>query len=160
MKEANRAWGAHSVFLFPLRPNRVLNIIITMMEQINHKFLILLVDDEPKILKLYSETLQDAGFEALTALGGIDGLKIAQEKHPDLILLDVKMPDMDGIQAFMKLKEDPRTRDIKVVFLSAFGDPNVVETDIVIAKELGAIDFIRKGMSLDELVERVRKYFK
>ena len=121
---------------------------------------ILIVDDEPIILKLYSQTFKDAGFEVLTAANGTEGLKLAQEKHPDLILLDIKMPDLDGIQVFLKLKEDPKTTDIKVVFLSAFGDPNFIETDVAIVKEVGATDFIRKGISLDELVERAKKYLK
>lgn len=119
---------------------------------------ILIVDDEPKILKLYSDTLEGAGYDVLSAGNGQDALRLAQEQKPDLILLDVKMPVMDGVEVFERLQGDERTKGIKVVFVSAFGDPNVLETDVKSAKEIGAHDYLRKGLSLHELVLRVKKY--
>lgn len=124
----------------------------------NIKPVILIVDDEPQILKIYGDTLKDEGFEVIMASNGQECLKLAQEKIPNLILLDVKMPDMNGIQVFEKLKEDPRTKDLKVVFISAFGDPRSVEIDADVAKQMGAIDFLKKGLSLDELIKRVKIY--
>lgn len=124
----------------------------------NTKPVILIVDDEPQILKIYGDTFKDEGFEVITASSGQECLKLAQEKIPNLILLDVKMPDMDGVQVFTKLKEDPRTKDLKVVFVFAFGDPRSVEIDADVAKKIGAIDFLKKGLSLDELVKKVKIY--
>jgi CheY-like chemotaxis protein len=122
------------------------------------KHIILLIDDEPQILKLYGDILKEEGFEVMMASSGPEGLKLIQEKRPDLILLDVKMPEMDGIDVFDKIKNNPDTKDIKIVFLSAFGDPNIIDLDINAAKEIGAIDFIRKGISLNELVTKIKQY--
>lgn len=124
----------------------------------NNPRLVLIVDDELDILDIYREKLVRNGFEVVTATDGAEGVELAKQKHPDLILMDVKMPVMDGITALMKLKEDPTTKDIKVVFLTAFSDPNVPEVDIKAAKEMGAIDFIKKGTALDEVVEKVKQY--
>lgn len=121
------------------------------------KQLILIVDDEPKILSLYADTLADAGFEIISAGGGIEGLKLAEEKKPDLILLDFKMPDLDGMEVIERLKSNPNTKEIKVAFISAFGDSGVISSDIAAAKEVGALTFIRKGLSLDELVVKVKE---
>lgn len=124
------------------------------------KTTILLVDDEQEMLDTYSRVLEQAGFEAITALGGNRGLELAKEKHPALILVDVKMPEMDGVETVNKLKQYPETSNIKVVFLSAFGDPDTLEsaTDHYIAKELGAIDFIKKGLPLDEFIKKIKEY--
>jgi len=121
--------------------------------------LILLVDDEPEILDLYSFSLQQAGFEVVTASNGEESIKIAGERHPSLILMDMKMPGMSGVDAFMKLQADPKTKDIKVVFLSAFSDPTNPDIDARAAHELGAVDYLRKGLSLDEFTQKVKQYF-
>jgi len=129
----------------------------TAMEENKNK-LILLVDDEPDIVSLYKEALIQAGFRVSTALNGVEGLKLAREQSPNLILLDVKMPVMDGIEALEQMKLDPKLKDLKVVLLTALSDPTRPEIDIEAAKELGAIDFIKKGLSLTEFVERVQGY--
>jgi CheY-like chemotaxis protein len=120
--------------------------------------LILLVDDEADILSVYQAKLEKVGFRVVTASDGAQAIQVAAEKHPDLILMDMKMPVMDGITAQSKLKEDPATKDIKVVFLTAFSDPANPEIDIRTAKEAGALDFIKKGIGLDEFVTKVRGY--
>ncbi|MDR3581802.1 MAG: response regulator [Candidatus Pacebacteria bacterium] len=122
--------------------------------------LILLVDDEEDVLSVYKAKLDKVGFRTVTAGDGAQAIKIAAEQHPDLILMDMKMPVMDGVAAQQKLNEDPATKDIKVVFLTAFSDPSSPETDQTIAKQVGAIDFIKKGIGLDELVDKVRGYLK
>lgn len=119
---------------------------------------ILIVDDEPEMCTLYGDELTDAGYEVLTAGDGAEGVRLAKTARPDLVLMDMKMPVMDGVDAFMKLHEDPATQDIKVVFLSAFGDPKVVATDSKTAEELGARGFIRKGVGMDEFVEKVKGF--
>jgi len=116
---------------------------------------ILLVDDEPEIREIYSEALTQAGFAVVTAANGEQGVELAKKERPDLILMDIKMPILSGMDAAMKLKEDPDTRDIKIVFLTAFGDP---AKDMAVAKAYGAADFIKKGIGLDELATKVRTH--
>lgn len=118
---------------------------------------ILITDDEPEILDLYSDAIEEAGYSVMRAVNGRECVEIAKKEHPDLILLDLKMPEMDGMEAFSILRDSPETKDIKVVFLTAFGDPKSVETDIKTAKEIGAFDFIKKGLDLEELVSRVKE---
>ena len=74
--------------------------------------------------------------------------------------MDMRMPILGGIEAEMRLKEDPATKDIKVVFLTAFSDPNNPDIDREKAKEIGALDFLEKNIGLDELTEKVRGYLK
>ena len=119
---------------------------------------ILLVDDEEDILSIYGRKLRESGFEVMTAVNGEDALKKMRERRPDLVLLDFKMPVMDGIEALEEVKKDPALKDIKVVFLTAFSDPNVPEVDVRFSKQIGADDFIRKGLALDELVAKVKTY--
>jgi CheY-like chemotaxis protein len=122
------------------------------------KKLILIVDDEPEIVDIYKTELELAGFDIITAANGMEGIQTAKEKMPDLILMDFKMPGMDGIETFTRIHNDPATKDIKVVFLSAFGDSNVVEGDVKAAKDIGALDFLKKGTDLEEIVAKVKEY--
>ena len=127
----------------------------------NNKHLILLVDDEQEILDLYTTVLNNADLETITALNGQECLdKVKGPVKPDLILLDLKMPVMDGIETLTRLKENPETKDIRVVFLTAFSDPVFVGIDQKLAKDAGAIDFIKKGIDLNEVVEKVKGYLK
>lgn len=124
-----------------------------------NKPLILLVDDEQEILDLYGTALSNAGFDVVTALNGQECLgKVNGQIKPNLILLDLKMPIMDGVETLAKPKENPQTKDIKVAFLTAFSDPVFVGIDQKLAKESGALDFVKKGISLNELVEKVKGY--
>lgn len=122
------------------------------------KQVILLVDDEPEILDIYKTELEGAGYQVITAANGAEGLNCARKNRPDLVLMDFKMPVMDGIEAFTALKEDAKTKDIKVVFVSAFGDSNITDRDIKTAREIGALDFIKKGIDLAEFVAKVKSY--
>ena len=123
------------------------------------KKLVLLVDDEPEILDLYSVVLEREGVDVITAPNGRVGVEMAKERKPDLILLDLKMPVMDGVEAFNALKEDPETKDLKVIFLTAFGDPkHEIDIDVKFAKEIGAANFLRKGMELGEFLKELRQY--
>jgi CheY-like chemotaxis protein len=120
--------------------------------------LILIVDDEPDVLTTYKTKLERSDFRVLTATNGEEGVAAAVANHPDLILMDVKMPVMDGVEAQQKLKDDPTTKDIKVVFLTAFSDPTRPEIDAKFAEENGALDFIKKGIGLDDFVTKIRGY--
>lgn len=120
--------------------------------------LILVVDDEPYMLKMFSAALTAAGFEVATAQGGAEAIQVAKARQPTLVLMDVKMPVMNGIETFRAFKGDPETKDIKVVFLTAYGDPNKPDSDVDLANDVGVVDFIRKETNLKELVDRVRHY--
>jgi DNA-binding NtrC family response regulator len=115
---------------------------------------ILLVDDNPTNLQVLYQTLAGSGYHLLAARSGKDALAIAQRIVPDLILLDVMMPGMDGFETCVQLKADPRTRDSAIVFLSAL----TAASDKVRGLELGAVDFVNKPFQAEEVLARVRTH--
>ena len=119
--------------------------------------LILLVDDDAAIRDVFSLKLGQEGYRVIIAENGLECVNLAKEKHPDLILLDLKMPVMDGAQALAKLREDPATRDIKVIFLTSYGDPSVPGIDEKFAKEAGAMGYMKKDVDMAVFSDTVRK---
>ncbi|MBI3147821.1 MAG: response regulator [Betaproteobacteria bacterium] len=115
---------------------------------------VLIVEDTPASLELLSALLTRAGYCTRLAPDGMMALLSAQAKPPDLILLDVRMPDMDGYEVCRRLKADPRTHDVPVIFLSALRETE----DKVRAFRLGAVDFIAKPYQPDEVLARVRTH--
>ena len=115
---------------------------------------ILLVDDNPTNLQVLYQTLAGRGYRLLAARSGKDAIAIAQRLAPDLILLDVMMPGMDGFETCALLKADPRTRDSAIVFLSAL----TAADDKVRGLELGAVDFVNKPFQAEEVLARVRTH--
>jgi two-component system phosphate regulon response regulator PhoB len=113
---------------------------------------VLVVEDEEDILELLRFNLAKEGFVVTTALTGEEGLKKARAEIPDLLLLDLLLPGMDGLQVARLLKEDPATRYIPIVMLTAKGE----EADIVTGLELGADDYVTKPFSKKVLVARLR----
>ncbi len=113
---------------------------------------ILVVEDEQDILQLVTFHLQAEGFDTLTALNGVRGLELARAQMPDMILLDLMLPGMDGLEICKTLKRDPKTENIPVVMLTAKGE----EIDRIVGFELGADDYITKPFSPRELVLRLR----
>jgi two-component system, OmpR family, alkaline phosphatase synthesis response regulator PhoP len=111
--------------------------------------LILIVDDEPKIVKLARDYLERGGFQVLTAADGPAALAITKAEKPDLIVLDLNLPGMDGLDVCRRLR---RESDVPIIMLTA----RVEETDRLIGLELGADDYIVKPFSPRELVARVR----
>jgi two-component system, OmpR family, alkaline phosphatase synthesis response regulator PhoP len=111
--------------------------------------LILVVDDEPKIVKLARDYLEQSGFRVLTAADGMTALAVARREQPDLIVLDLKLPGKDGLDVCRTLRRDS---DVPIIMLTA----RVEETDRLIGLELGADDYITKPFSPRELVARVR----
>jgi DNA-binding response OmpR family regulator len=112
---------------------------------------VLIVDDTKDILVVVSKRLQSWGYEPLTAESGEEGLRIAQERLPDLILLDIMMPKMKGRDVCARLKADPKTRHIPVIFLTALGLADHIQAGM----ELGADDYIVKPFEPAELKERI-----
>ena len=111
--------------------------------------LILVVDDEPKIVKLARDYLERGGFRVISAAGGANALAITRQERPDLVVLDLNLPGMDGLDVCRALRRDT---DVPIIMLTA----RVEEADRLIGLELGADDYITKPFSPRELVARVR----
>jgi len=116
------------------------------------KYTILAIDDEEHILELVQYNLEVNGFEVLTAGCIEEAKKIIEEREIQFILLDVMLPDMDGITALREFREKEKTKDIPIVMLTA----KTEEVDRIIGLELGADDYISKPFSVRELVARVK----
>lgn len=117
---------------------------------------ILIVDDIAANLRLFAATLEAQGYRARAVPSGRLALRAATLAPPDLILLDIKMPEMDGYEVCRRLKEDARLRDIPVIFVSALGE----EFDKVRAFECGAVDYLTKPCPLQELCARVETHLR
>jgi len=114
---------------------------------------VLIVDDEPSNIDLIAGILSPH-VKTKAAPKGQIALVISKKTHPDMVLLDLKMPEMDGFEVCKKLKADPDTADIPVVFISGEQDP----ADVAKGKELGAVDFLFKPVEPDKLIAAVEKY--
>jgi uncharacterized protein (TIGR02266 family) len=113
---------------------------------------VLVADDEPYVVLAIAEVLEGLPASVLTAKDGTEALRLARSERPDLILLDVKMPGLDGFQVATSLKKDPATAGIPLVFFSALGAPS----EKVRGLELGAEDYVTKPIDAEELKARVR----
>jgi len=116
--------------------------------------LILVVDDTPANLEVICETLSDAGYFVATAINGERALKRVQAYPPDLILLDVQMPGIDGFETCKRLKADPKTASIPIIFMTALSDAQSKEKGFV----LGAVDYITKPFQEPEVLARVKTH--
>ena len=115
---------------------------------------ILFVEDESALQKTFGDILKEEGYEVISALDGGIGLKLAKSKKPDLILLDLILPKMDGFEVLEKLKESPGTKDIPVIILTNIGRME----DIGRALELGAKTYLVKAdYTLEEVVKKVKQ---
>jgi two-component system phosphate regulon response regulator PhoB len=114
---------------------------------------VLVVDDEPDILQMLMQQLRASGMEVVGAGTAREALQIARTEGPDLVLLDLMLPDLDGLEVCKRLRRDPITERIPVIMVSARGS----EMDRVLGFELGADDYIIKPFSPRELVLRVRR---
>ncbi len=118
--------------------------------------LILAVDDTPANLEVVTEALSDAGFEVAIATSGERAIKQAKISQPDLILLDVMMPGIDGFETCRLLKNSPITREIPIIFMTALSDT----TNKVKGFHLGAVDYVTKPFEEAELIARVTTHLK
>jgi two-component system phosphate regulon response regulator PhoB len=114
---------------------------------------ILMVDDEPEAVELVEFNLKQAGFDVATAADGAEALKKARAVSPALILLDLMLPEIDGLEVCKLLRRDPVTAGIPIIMLTA----KAAEIDRVLGLELGADDYVTKPFSPRELVLRIRK---
>lgn len=113
---------------------------------------VLIVDDEPDIIELLRYNLQKEGLAVLTAHNGKDAVQIALERIPDVVVLDVMMPEMDGFEVCLVLRANPQTANIPVLFLTA----KAGEIDEILGLELGADDYIQKPISPRLLITRIK----
>ncbi len=113
---------------------------------------ILLIDDEPDITELIQFHLEQKGYIVKTAADGLKGIKIAREFMPDLILLDVMMPEMDGIEVCQLLKEDSKTKNILICFLSARSE----DYSQIAGLDAGADDYVTKPIKPKVLLSRIK----
>jgi CheY-like chemotaxis protein len=111
---------------------------------------ILIVDDEEHIRELLREFLNGAGYEVAVAANGEEALEVAQRERPDLILLDIRMPELDGVETCMRLKTNDKTRSTPVIIATAFGDT------LAEALDAGADDFVNKPFQLEEIALRIK----
>lgn len=122
--------------------------------------LLLIVDDDKDFQEVLVTKFKASGFDIVEANDGEEGVQKAKEVLPDLILMDVKMPKMDGVTAMLKLKEDDTTKKIKVILLTAFGDPQpeIYGNDKRFAKELGAYEYLLKTQDLEDIVGKAKTF--
>jgi two-component system cell cycle sensor histidine kinase/response regulator CckA len=115
---------------------------------------ILIVDDQPLNLRILSSLLTEEDYQVQTAQDGESALQMAHKSPPNLILLDVRLPDMDGYEVCKRLKEDESTRDIPIIFISAIGETH----DKVLAFKAGGVDFMTKPLHIEEVLARVETH--
>ncbi len=113
---------------------------------------ILVIDDDPKLLELVKYILQREGYMLFFALTGEQGIKVTKKEKPDLILMDIMLPKMDGLEAISKIKNDPSLKDIPIIILSALGQ----EMDIVEGLNRGAVSYIVKPFSYHVLLNEIK----
>jgi len=115
---------------------------------------ILFIEDESVLQKTFEKALRAEGYDIISALDGETGLKLAQTQKPDLILLDLILPRLNGFEVLKKLKEDPQTKEIPVIILTNLERMS----DIDKALELGATTYLVKvNYSLEEVVKKIKK---
>ncbi|MDU1003683.1 response regulator transcription factor [Clostridium butyricum] len=113
---------------------------------------ILIVDDEEHIVELLDFNLKNSGYETFIATDGIEAVRIAKEEKPNLILLDLMIPGMDGFDVCKEIKKDKEMKNTSIIMLTAKGE----ELDKILGLELGADDYITKPFSVRELLARVK----
>lgn len=115
---------------------------------------VLVVEDDPDTRHMYATCLDVLGFDVSEARDGLEGVRCAQAVHPDVVLMDVAMPRMDGLEATRRLKNNPDTASVPVVIVSAF----TTRQDRERALQAGAAEFVPKPCDPEALAMRLRKY--
>ncbi len=123
-------------------------------QSMNKQSLVLVVDDNPQNLKVLGNTLRENGLRVAIAKNGAGALALVKKNPPDLILLDVMMPEMDGFEVCKRLKQQAATKEIPVIFLTA----KIEKEDIIEGLEVGAVDYVTKPFNIKELMARVHTH--
>lgn len=114
---------------------------------------VLIVDDDQFALLLIERLLVDAKYKVLKSADGKEALEIAQKEVPDIIIMDIMMPGLDGIAAVLKLRSEPTTKSIPIIVCTSVKE----NEDEMIAKNLGVVDYVRKSPDMKDLVEKIEK---
>lgn len=114
---------------------------------------ILVVDDEPDLLELVRDTLEMAGYTVITASDGEEGLKSITEESPDLVILDIKMPKIDGMEVLERVRKNPLLNELPIIMLTSLKGEGIIRE----AKEVGANDYIVKPFNQIDLLNRVKR---
>ncbi len=124
--------------------------------------LILVVDDEPDFREIFGAKLSSEGYRVETAENGQVGVEKAKALKPDLVLMDVKMPVMDGATAVLKMRDDPEMKTMKVAFLTSLGDPRMEMQSInaKFSEQFGAQGYLKKTDDLDVLAAKIKEFLK
>ncbi len=120
----------------------------------HQKSLVLTVDDKPQNLQFLGKLLSDNGYEVGVAQSGQQALNFVRKNEPDLILLDIMMPDMDGYEVCKRLKEDFSAKHIPIIFVTAKTDPE----DIIKGFDMGGVDYVTKPFNSAELLARIKTH--
>lgn len=114
---------------------------------------ILLIEDDSFLLQMYATKLEVEGFEVISALSGVKGLQLLKKNKPDLILLDLLMPNMNGFEVLEKIKEDQEVKDIPVIILTNLGN----REDVQRCLKIGATDYLIKAHFVpSEVIKKIR----
>ncbi|OKH35069.1 hybrid sensor histidine kinase/response regulator [Calothrix sp. HK-06] len=132
------------------------NETLTQSANIRPVETILVIDDSPTNLEVLYTTLSDAGYEVLVEMDGFSGIEQAQNNPPDLILLDIMMPKINGYEACRKLQANPLTKDIPIIFMTALTDTG----EKVKGFQMGAVDYITKPFQQEEVIARINVQLK
>lgn len=117
------------------------------------KYKVLLVEDDPMVIRMYRRKLTMSGFDLFLAFNGEEGLEAIAKNRPDIILLDIMMPRMNGFEMLKRLKTDKEFADIPVVILTNLGDR---DEDVKRSKGLGAVDhWVKANTPLNKIIERI-----
>lgn len=124
--------------------------------------LILIIDDTADFREIFSLKLGAVGYRVITASNGAEGIEKIKKEKPVLVLLDMEMPGMNGIETITKIKEDPEIKDTKVSFLTSYGEVQESQAwlDNKFAEEIGAIDYIRKTDDFDQIIKHIQGLMK
>lgn len=116
---------------------------------------ILIVDDDPHFITLFSKRLMAHNYEVVSAILGREGIDKVRAEHPDLIILDLKMPEIDGFAVANILRQTPATRDIPIIILTGYCSPE----DVAIARKIGIADYVEKCADLSGVIKKIDDFF-
>ncbi len=122
----------------------------------NKRKKVLIIDDEKDILEFVRFNLEQENFDVITSIDGFQGLNLVREQHPDIIILDLMLPNIDGLDICKIIKNDSKISTIPIIMLSA----KSAESDVVIGLELGADDYMTKPFSVKELIARIKVHLR
>jgi CheY-like chemotaxis protein len=137
-----------------LCPRNTFQIIVKIFKEENMAKTILIVEDDPMSLKLTKDLLKIAGYQTIQAIDGAQGIEMAKSKKPDLILMDIMMPKVDGYTACGAIKSDALTKNIPIIMVSALG----FELNKHLAERMGASGYITKPIDHNELIRTLKEF--